>query len=95
MVTLCQLAYAEKLVERISMADCQPCATPMEEQLKASRLRWTRQTTRAAPADCATRLTRPDISFVVGYVSRFIEDLREDHWAAVKWLLRYVKGMTH
>jgi len=36
-VTLCQLAYLEKLVERIGMADCQTCATPMEEKLKASR----------------------------------------------------------
>ena len=36
--------------------------------------------------------TRPDIAFAVGYVSRFMEDLREDHWAALKWLLRYVKG---
>ena len=30
--------------------------------------------------------------FTVGYVSRFMEDPREDHWAAVKRLLRYVKG---
>ncbi|XP_066375229.1 secreted RxLR effector protein 161-like [Miscanthus floridulus] len=36
--------------------------------------------------------TRPDITFTVGYVSRFMEDPREDHWAAVKRLLRYVKG---
>ena len=35
--------------------------------------------------------TRPDIAFVVGYVSRFMEDPREDHWATVKRLLRYVK----
>ena len=35
---------------------------------------------------------RPDIVFIMGYVSHFMEDPREDHWAAVKWLLRYVKG---
>ncbi|XP_066358124.1 secreted RxLR effector protein 161-like [Miscanthus floridulus] len=36
--------------------------------------------------------TRLDIAFVVGYVNRFMEDPREDHWAMVKRLLRYVKG---
>ena len=30
----------------------------------------------------------------MGYVSRFMEDPREDHWAAVKRLLRYVKGIV-
>ena len=35
--------------------------------------------------------TRPDIAFAVGYVNCFMEDPREDHWAAVKRLLRYVK----
>ncbi|XP_066323771.1 secreted RxLR effector protein 161-like [Miscanthus floridulus] len=28
----------------------------------------------------------------MGYVSRFMEDSKEDHWAAVKRLLRYVQG---
>ncbi|XP_066316447.1 uncharacterized mitochondrial protein AtMg00810-like [Miscanthus floridulus] len=37
---------------------------------------------------------RPDIAFAVGYISRFMEDPREDHWATVKRLLRYVKGMV-
>ena len=36
--------------------------------------------------------TRPDITFAVGYVSHFMEDPREDHWATVKRLLRYIKG---
>ena len=38
--------------------------------------------------------TRPDIAFAVGYVSRFMEDPREDQWAIVKRLLRYIKGMV-
>ncbi|XP_066311653.1 secreted RxLR effector protein 161-like [Miscanthus floridulus] len=36
--------------------------------------------------------TQSDIAFAVGYVSRFMEDPREDHWSVVKRLLRYVKG---
>jgi hypothetical protein len=36
--------------------------------------------------------TRPDIGFTVGYQSRFMEDPREDHFAAVKRLLCYVAG---
>jgi len=36
--------------------------------------------------------TQPDIAFTVGYISRFMEDPREDHWSAVKRLLHYVKG---
>jgi hypothetical protein len=34
--------------------------------------------------------TRPDIGFAVGYLSRFMEDPCEDHFAAVKKLLCYV-----
>ncbi|XP_039803640.1 secreted RxLR effector protein 161-like [Panicum virgatum] len=36
--------------------------------------------------------TRQDIGFVVGYVSRFMAEPREDHLVAVKHLLRYVAG---
>ena len=36
--------------------------------------------------------TRPDISFAVGYVSRFMEKPRLEHFAAVKHLLRYIAG---
>jgi hypothetical protein len=34
---------------------------------------------------------RPDLVFVVGYVSHFLEEPREDHLAVVK-ILRYVAG---
>jgi hypothetical protein len=36
--------------------------------------------------------TRPDLVFTVGYVSRFLDEPREDHLAAVKKILRYVAG---
>ncbi|XP_066373728.1 uncharacterized mitochondrial protein AtMg00810-like [Miscanthus floridulus] len=81
------------------MTECKPCVTLMEERLKLTKA----STTAKVDATLYRRIidglrylvhTRTDIAFVVGYVSRFMEDPREDHWAAVKRLLRYVKGMV-
>ena len=38
--------------------------------------------------------TRPDIAQAVGVVSRFMDDPSKQHWEAVKWILRYLKGTT-
>ena len=80
------------------MGECKSYVTPMEERLKLTKA------STAAKVDatlyrsivgglCYLVHTRPDIAFVVCYVSRFMEDPRKDHWATVKRLLRYVKGM--
>jgi hypothetical protein len=34
--------------------------------------------------------SRPDLSYVVGVVSRFMQELHELHWKAEKCILRYV-----
>eukprot|EP00253_Pinus_taeda_P029013 PITA_29013 len=36
--------------------------------------------------------TRPDLSFAVGLVARFMQNPRESHWKAAKRILRYVRG---
>eukprot|EP00253_Pinus_taeda_P005986 PITA_05986 len=36
--------------------------------------------------------TRPDLSFAVGPVARFMQNPRESHWKAAKRILRYVRG---
>jgi hypothetical protein len=83
-ISLGQRAYAEKLLERDSMAECKPCATPMEERLKlpkhstAAKVDATRYQSIVGGLRYLTH-TRPDIAFAVGYVSRFMEDPREDH----------------
>jgi hypothetical protein len=38
--------------------------------------------------------TRPDIAHAVGVVSRFLSNLGKEHWAAVKLILRYLKGTS-
>lgn len=38
--------------------------------------------------------TRPDIAHAVSNLSRFITNPGFDHWIALKWLLRYLKGSS-
>lgn len=96
-ITLCQAAYARKLLERCGMASCNSSSTPMEERLKLSKHS-------NSPAVNATEYrrmigglrylvnTRPDLAFSVGYLSRFMEAPHQDHLMAVKRVLRYVAG---
>jgi hypothetical protein len=39
--------------------------------------------------------TRPDIAHAVGVVSRYMNNPGKEHWEAVKWILRYLRGTTH
>ena len=36
--------------------------------------------------------TRPDIAHAVEVVSRFLSNPGKEHWAAMKWILRYLRG---
>ena len=38
--------------------------------------------------------TRPDIAHAVGVMSRFMSRPEKQHWQAVKWILRYLKGSS-
>ena len=38
--------------------------------------------------------TRPDIEHAVGVVSRYMANPGKEHWEAVKWLLRYLRGTS-
>ncbi|XP_052295398.1 secreted RxLR effector protein 161-like [Citrus sinensis] len=37
-------------------------------------------------------LTRPDLSYVVSVVHRYMANPGKEHWRAVKWILRYLNG---
>ena len=38
--------------------------------------------------------TRPNIAHAVGVVSRFMVNPSKDHWEAVKWIFRYLRGSS-
>ena len=92
-----QAAYAAKLVERSGLSDCNVCAVPMESRLKLSKESESPLVDAMEYRSLVGGLrylmnTRPDITYAVNYVSRFLEKPKEDHRAAVKHLLRYVAG---
>ena len=79
------------------MAECKSCVTPMEERLKLTKASTTAKVDATLYRSIIGGMRylvhmRLDIAFAVGYVSRFMEDPKEDHWAAVKQLLRYIQG---
>ena len=83
-LTLGQSAYASKLLEWSGMAKCKPCVTPMEEQLKLTKASTMAKVDATLYRSIVGGLrylvhTRPDIAFAMDYVSRFVEDPREDH----------------
>ena len=39
--------------------------------------------------------TRLDIAHAVGVVSRYMNNPEKEHWMAVKWILRYLRGTTN
>ncbi|WVZ88078.1 hypothetical protein U9M48_034631 [Paspalum notatum var. saurae] len=96
-ISLCQTAYAKKLLDRCGMADCNASKTPMVERLKLSKHSISpavnsTEYRRVIGALCYLVHTRPDLAYSVGYLSRFMEEPHQDHNAAVKQVLRYVAG---
>ncbi|GKC59951.1 retrotransposon protein, putative, ty1-copia subclass [Tanacetum coccineum] len=39
--------------------------------------------------------TRPDIAYAVSVVSRYLANSRKNHWEAVKWILKYLRGTAN
>jgi hypothetical protein len=96
-ISLCQSSYAAKLLSNAGMDSCNSCHTPMENRLKLGKLK---NADAVNPTEYRSIIgslrylvnTRPDIAFAVGIVSRFMEEPGPQHWAAVKQILRYVRG---
>jgi hypothetical protein len=96
-VWLGQPAYASKLLEKIGMGKCNPCAVPMDTKLKLSKESNSPTIDRTKYQSLIGSLryllhTRPELTFSVSYLSRFMECPRQEHMAAVKHLLQYVAG---
>jgi histone deacetylase 1/2 len=98
-LVLTQERYATDVLQRVNMGSCKPVSTPLPASEKLSL----HDGDRLGPADAThyrsivgalqyLTLTRPDISFAVNKVCQFLHCPTTVHWAAVKRILRYIKG---
>ncbi|GKA37542.1 ribonuclease H-like domain-containing protein [Tanacetum coccineum] len=97
---LSQQKYASEVLERAGMLTCNPCRTPVDTDFKLSAdgdhvSDPTLYRSLAGALQYLT-FTRPDISYAAQQVCLFMYDPREPHFAALKRILRYVRGtLTH
>ena len=79
------------------MESCNPALTPVQERLKLEKngsgelVNPTHYKQLVGSLRYLTS-TRPDITFGVGLISRFMESPRQSHLMAAKRILKYIKG---
>ena len=98
--TLCQSSYTLKILEQAGMSGCNSCHVPMENRLRLTKNDKSAHVDKTKYRSIIGSLrylvnTRPDIAYVVGIVSRYMEEPRGGHWTAVKQILRYLAGTVH
>jgi hypothetical protein len=96
-IQVSQSGYAMKLLDKAGMGSCNPCATPMEAKLKLSKesnLGSVDATTYHSLIGSLRYLlhTRPDLTYSICYLSRFMESPKFENLTVVKHILRYVAG---
>jgi hypothetical protein len=103
---LSQAGYVKKVLERFSMENAKLVSTPLANhfRLSTSQCPKTVEETEdmskvpyASAVGClmyAMVCTKPDLAHAVSVVSKYMANPGKQHWDAVKWIFRYLKGTT-
>ncbi|KAE8699425.1 hypothetical protein F3Y22_tig00110578pilonHSYRG00054 [Hibiscus syriacus] len=96
-IFLCQQKYAKDLLKRFGMLECKSTSTPMEPNIKmcaheGKDLEDATMYRQLVGSLIYLTLTRPDISYAVGVMSRYMQNPKKPHLEAVRRILRYVKN---
>ena len=103
-LTLSQNEYIQKVLERFNMHNAKPVSIPLASHFKLSKEECPKTQDEMAHmskvpyASAAGSLmyamvyTRPDIAHAMAVVSRYMNNPGKEHWMAMKWILRYLKG---
>ncbi|KAG8488484.1 hypothetical protein CXB51_016201 [Gossypium anomalum] len=96
-ILLHQQKYSRDLLKRFGMSECKPITTPVELNanicsLDGKDLEDVTMYRQLIGSLIYLTLTRPDISYAVGVMSRYMQSLKKSHLERVRRILRYVKG---
>ncbi|GKC50568.1 ribonuclease H-like domain, reverse transcriptase, RNA-dependent DNA polymerase [Tanacetum coccineum] len=96
-ITIKQTGYINKILKDTSMTDSNDTKIPMDpgtKLVKAEDGNLVDATYYRSLIGSLRYLlhTRPDLSYAVGLLSRFMQDPKEIHLKAVKQVIRYIKG---
>eukprot|EP00253_Pinus_taeda_P025438 PITA_25438 len=96
-ISLSQSKYACDILRHFHMEDCKPAPSPFQSGVKLSVSCTSPEVDSTLYRQLVGKLlylthTRPDLSFAVGLVARFLQNPHESHWKAAKRILRYVRG---
>jgi len=103
---LSQQNYIEKVLDRFKMNNCKPVSTPLAAHFKLSselypdtkeemeRMSYVPYDSAVDSLMYAMVCTRTDLAYVVSMASRYMHNPGKNHWSAVKWIFRYLKGTS-
>jgi hypothetical protein len=105
-VTLDQEEYIDKMLDRFGMTDCNPTKVPLEQKTKFNKAmspqtEEEKEEMKEVPYRNATGgimyllKTRPDLTYSISEISRFMNNPGKEHWRGVVHILRYLKGTKH
>ncbi|KAH9651743.1 Integrase catalytic domain-containing protein [Citrus sinensis] len=103
---LTQQKCIRKVLEKFGMGSSKPVQTPLPAHFRLSSQQCPKTEEEmteinmvpySSVVGClmyAMVLTRPDISYAVSVVSKYMANPGQEHWKVVIWVLRYLKGTS-
>lgn len=106
-IFLSQEKYILKVLQRFKTENAKVVSSPLPPGVKLSREQCPstcekKEYMQKVPYSSAVGslmyamiCTRPDIAHAVSVVSRFLSNPGKEHWNAVKWIMRYLRGTSN